>query len=321
MGNRYTRVHMDGTATHPSQAKPRREVRVLINPKSGFGQSLATTLKAIEEAWSAENAEMVYQFSNSIADGVAKARRAVADGIKTLLVAGGDGMINTIGAELVGTETALGVIPSGSGNGFARHFNIPLQPAKAAIALATAERTRIDVGTANGRPFFVTCSMAWDAALVRHFEKSPVRGILPYVLAGAQGFLEFKTQPFKAIIDDVEELSYADPMVFTVANMTQFGGGARIAPQACADDGYLELVVMARQDMTRILPEMARLFDGTVDRIPQVLTRRFKHLHVTRATAAELQLDGELVDAVTDIDVRVREKALNVLVPKSVRGA
>lgn len=300
---------------------PRREIRVLINPKSGFAQSLGATLKAIEAAWYAVGAEVVYQFSNDVADGVSKARRAVADGIETLLVAGGDGMINTIGAELVGTNTALGVIPAGSGNGFARHFNIPLQTDKAAAVLAQAMRTRIDVGTANGRPFFVTCSMAWDAALVRHFEKSPVRGIVPYVLAGAQGFLEFKPQPFRAILDEREELSFADPMVFTVANLTQFGGGARIAPQACSDDGCLELVVFSRQDFPKILPEMGRLFDGTLDRIPQVVTRRFRHLRVLRASAAELQLDGELVQAGTEVEVCVREKALNVLVPANVKAA
>ena len=299
----------------------RREIRVLINPKSGFAQSLGATLKAIEAAWYAAGAEVVYQFSNDVADGVAKARRAVADGIETLLVAGGDGMINTIGAELVGTNTALGVIPAGSGNGFARHFNIPLQTDKAAAVLAQSVRTRIDVGTANGRPFFVTCSMAWDAALVRHFEKSPVRGIVPYVLAGAQGFLEFKPQPFRVLLDDREELSFADPMVFTVANLTQFGGGARIAPQACADDGHLELVVFSRQDFPKILPEMGRLFNGTLDRIPQVVTRKFRHLRVLRASAAELQLDGELVQAGTEVEVCVREKALNVLVPAAVKSA
>ena len=75
--------------------------------------------------------------------------------------------------------------------------------------------------------------MAWDAALVRSFDKSPVRGILPYVFAAAYELIEYKPQTFRVEIDHKEQETYTEPMVCTVANLTQYGGGAIIAPQAC----------------------------------------------------------------------------------------
>lgn len=297
-----------------------RKVLVLVNPKSGLGGNWSTSLRSIEAAWSKTGAEVSYQFSNSVEDGRRKTREAVSRGVDVLLVVGGDGMVNTIGAELIGTPTVMGVIPAGSGNGFARHFNIPLNVGKAAVALAAAEVKAIDVGYANGRPFFVTCSMAWDATLVRHFEKSPIRGIIPYLFAGAQGLFEYKPQPFRMIVDGQEELHFPDPLVCTVANVTQYGGGARIAPQACPDDGYLELVVVAEKEVGHIFAELHRLFDGTLDRIPQVQTRRFRDLRVIRTGPADIQVDGELVNAPAEVSISLRERALNVLVPLSATG-
>ncbi len=269
----------------------------------------------MEKAWADSGAIISYQISRTVEDGQMKARKAVAEGVSTLLVAGGDGMINTIGSVLIGTQTALGVLPAGSGNGFARHFEIPLSPAKAAAALRHAERRPIDVGFANGRPFFVTCGMAADGTLVRTFEKMPMRGILPYVFAAAYEFIEYKPTPFEVEIDDAPPDWFEDPLVFTVANLTQYGGGARIAPRAREDDGMLELVVVPRSVVPAALAGIGKLFDGTLDDSAGIITRRFQRLLVKRRGPAPIQLDGELVDAPATVAVEVRPLALNVLIP------
>jgi diacylglycerol kinase (ATP) len=98
------------------------------------------------------------------------------------------------------------------------------------------------VGVVNDIPFFVTCSMAWDAAIVRTFEKFPFRGILPYVFAGVQEFFDYKRQNMRVLFDDGEVRDLVEPVILTIANLTQFGGGAVIAPQAKADDGQLEFI-------------------------------------------------------------------------------
>ncbi|HMP88690.1 MAG TPA: diacylglycerol kinase family lipid kinase [Kiritimatiellia bacterium] len=290
-------------------------VLVIVNPNAGFGQSLGELAEVVERTW-AERADTIsYQISRDIKDGHAKTKQAISDGVNVVLVAGGDGMINTIGSELIGTDVALGVLPAGSGNGFARHFGIPLSPEKAAQALVNAKTSRIDVGFANGRPFFVTCSMAADASLVRTFEKMPMRGILPYVFAAAYEFFEYKPAPFRVKIDDGPEEQFVDPLIFTVANLTQYGGGARIAPKAHENDGLLEMVVVQKSDAPAAIAGIGRLFDGTIDKVGGVITRRFKKLMVRRSSSGPVQVDGELVEATTDVEVEVRGGALNVLIP------
>ncbi len=293
-------------------------VLVLINPKAGVSAPLDVVMRSINEHWDHPDSPVSFQFSKNIADGQRKVQQALSNEVKTVIVVGGDGMINSIGAELIHTDVALGVIPTGSGNGFARHFGIPLKAESAAAALAKADRVRIDVGRANQRPFFVTCSMAWDAAIVRTFDKSPVRGVIPYVFAAMFEWFEYKPQPFEAVIDDRDTLRFKDPLLFTLANLTQYGGNARIAPNACPNDGLLELVVVERKDAPAVLANLPRLFNGTMDRVGQVQTRKFSSLRVSRPNPAPIQLDGELVDADTEVVIDLLPEALTVLVPKKV---
>ncbi len=293
----------------------KNKVRILISPNSGMGGALDRIREALIAHWDKPGAELAIQFSLSKEDGRAKARRAVEEGVKKLLVVGGDGMVNSIGSVLIDTDTALGVIPAGSGNGFARHFDTPLDIAKATVALASARTQKIDVGYADEQPFFVTCSLAWDAALVDIFEKSPVRGVLPYIFAGVYKFFEYRPQPFSIWLDDKEEIIIEDPLVCTIANLTQYGGGAQIAPNAQADDGKLQLVTLRQRDLPWILPLLGKVFDGTLDELKEIKTRSFTNLTVRRKEAGPMQLDGELVDAPAEVKISVRPRALNVLVP------
>jgi len=293
-----------------------RKVRVLINPKSGLGTSFDSFWGIIENCFGSEQTDVSYQFSRSVEDGQRKTQRAIQEGVRTILVAGGDGMVNSIGSELIGSATALGVIPTGSGNGFARHFGIPMDIPRAVRALADADRQSIDVGTANGRHFLVTCSMAWDAAIVRGFEALPFRGIVPYVFAAASEWITFSPQPFEVEFDDKETVSFKEPAICTVANLTQWGGGAQIAPRARPDDGMMEMVMVRHQDLPLLLVNVGRLFNGTIDQLPQVFTRQFRSLVVRRQHPAPIQVDGELVDTGSEIRISLQPKALSVLVPR-----
>lgn len=294
-----------------------KKVRIIINPNSGLGVSLRILLETFSEYWDTDGRELSFQLSKSAEDGRHKARKAVADGVELLMVVGGDGVINTIGSELLGTEVVLGVIPTGSGNGFARHFGIPLVPSKAVKALVKSQATRIDVGEANGRPFFVTCSMAWDAALVKTFEKSPVRGIFPYVFAAAYELFDYKAEKFKVQIDDEAERVFNCPMLFTVANLTQYGGGARIAPKATADDGFLWLTCALREDIPKLIPNLLKLFDGSIHQVRDIFIQPFHSMRVIRETDQPIQVDGELVQSGPEVEISIRPKALRVLVPSS----
>ncbi len=293
-----------------------QRVRVLFNPKSGVGTSIEDVRYALQRHWDVKGIDLTYQVSLSKEDGIAKARRAVDEGVDTIIVLGGDGMVNSIGGVLIGSETALAVVPTGSGNGFARHFDIPLAMDKASAALRDGHRLPIDVGFLDDAPFFVTCSLAWDADLVKGFEEFPIRGVLPYVFAGIYHWFTYHPQKFILALDG-DELLLDKPMLLTVANMTQYGGGARIAPTARPDDGLLELIAAAKPEPIQFVRDIHRLFDGTIEQMESVLTRRFKKMTVSREHPAAVQLDGELLDKGREFTIEVREEALQVIVPNS----
>lgn len=301
----------------PMYSNVDRRILVLVNPKSGLRSSFDHMRRAIDKAFERPGTDLVYQFSQNAEDGIAKARRAAERETDIILVVGGDGTISTIGRALIGSPVAMGVIPTGSGNGFARHFGIPLSAEKAVKALSTGSVIDIDVGAVDGLPFLVTCSMAWEAALTESFAKSPVRGILPYVFAGMQGLFEFEPQDLTLILDGKNIHDFREPMVCTVANLSQYGGGARIAPNARADDDYLELIIALKQDIPILIANVGRLFDGSIQRVPEVHSFRFKDLIVRREKAKAIQVDGELVDAGTEVHVTIQSAKLKVLVPKT----
>lgn len=295
-----------------------RKVRILVNKKSGFIWSFQAVQKAFDKYWDVSGNDLSYQFCRNPRDGYQKARRCAEEGFDVLLVVGGDGTVNTAGSALIGSDTALGVIPMGSGNGFARHFEIPLKPEDAVKALSGCRIETIDVGTVNGKPFLVTCSMAWDAAIVRSFEKSPIRGVLPYVFAGVYEFFEYEPQFMRATLDTGEILEFADPLVFTVANLTQYGGGAIIAPNASSNDGRLDLIVANHQDAPLLFGNIIKLFNGEVDKMPAVTFRSFKTLKIERERSAPVQIDGDLVDLPGELNISVNKGVLKVLVPGAI---
>lgn len=293
-----------------------RRVLLLANPKSGMRWSFEALRKVMDRYWDVPGTDLAYQFCQNVGDAMQKVKRAIDVGVDIILVAGGDGTVSSCGRMMVGSSAALGVIPVGSGNGFARHFGVPLAPGRAAHSLANATVRRIDIGYVHEHPFLVTCSMAWDAAIVKSFEKLPLRGILPYILAGVNEFIGYQPQPIKVIVDQQEELLFEDPVVFTIANVTQYGGGAKIAPHARPDDGYLELVVALRQDLPTLVTNVARFFDGSLRSIPEIVFRRFKTLEVQRSQPGPIQIDGELVDMPAEVKIEVMPAVLNVLVPR-----
>lgn len=292
-----------------------KHVLVLVNTKSGVNWSFAGLDREMAATWDRTGIDLRYQFVRNPQDCAAKARQAVSERVDVVLVAGGDGTVGLVGGVLARSRVALGVIPVGSGNGFARHFGIPLSVGAALRSLLEGREMRIDVGVVDGRPFLVTCSMAWDAAIVRSFNRMPVRGIIPYVFAGVTEFIGYEPQEIRVEMETGERINFPDPLVFTIANLTQFGGGALIAPQAKPDDGCLELVVALQQDVTVLAANLGRLFNGTVHEIPEVIHRKFRKMIVRRRKPTPVQVDGDLVDTRAETQVSVMPGALTVLVP------
>ena len=294
-----------------------RKVRIFHNRRSGpWYTHLSKIQAAMDESWAKDCEDIAWYFPASREQCLAMLEHAMDDGTDCVLASGGDGTVSSIGVRLLGTGIPLGVIPLGSGNGVARHFNQSLSPAKSVAQLAEGQIVDMDVGVINETPFLVSASIAWDAALVERYNQMPIRGIGSYFLAAAVSFLDYSPQPLTVTVDGAETITVERPLVFTIGNLSGWGGGARIDRNAKADDGLLELVTGDQRDAPYMLSALDEVFfNGGCKDLPRVIYRKFSHLHIHRPNPQPIQLDGELMDCGTDIDISVRPRALRLLIP------
>lgn len=292
------------------------KVRIFYNRRSGPGISRFQRVEeAFERAWENTAEEIGWYFPASLDDSRRKVRAALDDGADLIVAAGGDGTVSSIGVELAGTDVPLAVVPMGSGNGLARHFRQKLDPAEAVAQLAGGKVVPMDVAYANGRAFLVSASVAWDADLVRAYDRLPLRGVGSYVLAGAMTLLDYTPQPLSVSVDGEAPFTIDDPLLFTVGNVSGWGGGALIDPAADASDGRLELVAGRKRDAARMLGDIAVVFTEGSRALPGAIHRSFSRMLVKRPSAAPIQLDGERVDADASIEFTVEPGSLRILVP------
>ena len=243
------------------------------------------------------------------------ARDAVADGVPTVIAWGGDGTINEVGTALTGTTTALGVVPAGSGNGFASEISVPTEPG-AAIDVALHGRSRpIDVGELEGRLFFNIAGIGFDAVVAEQFNLQSLgrRGMGPYVRIGLRETFRYRGVRYRILLDEEEVVS--DALLIAFANGREYGNRIRLAPHARMDDGKLEaMVVQDRTPLARLWSGRHLAF-GTADKTPRVIMRSIESARVEADGEMLYHLDGEIGRASGSVTVRIRPKALTVRVP------
>ena len=168
-------------------------------------------------------------------------QKAIEDGSKTVVACGGDGTINEIGRYLVETEIPLGIVPLGSGNGLARHFNIPLNIKAALQAIQDKNQVSIDAGLINQHFFLSNVGVSFEAHLINVYQENSTRGFLSYLKALAAGLRDFKVQNYTISYDNkTREVS---PFLLMLSNTNQFGYNFSLTRDASISDGKLELII------------------------------------------------------------------------------
>lgn len=290
----------------------------IINPISGKGKRRKPqkTIQKIEEAYTRAGADFEIRLWDRLDRIDELIRDAVEGKFDVVVAAGGDGTINEIGHRLVGTGIALGVIPLGSGNGFARHLGYSTRTGKALSQLLTAHAVEIDTGNFGGIPFMNNAGIGIDAEVARQFKASKTRGIHNYVRLASRAFFSFKSFSVKLVVDDKREYIFDDLMFIDITNGSQWGAGAKIAPLSTISDGYLEAIIFERASLIKVPRLLKLLFLGKLYRHPNIKMVRGKKFEITRRLAGNAHVDGEAVKLGKHIEALVREKSMKLLVPK-----
>lgn len=240
------------------------------------------------------------------------ATKAKDDGVDVVVAVGGDGTVNEVARAIVHSNTALGIIPCGSGNGLARHLLLPLNVRKAIDVINRGEVRQLDYGIINDYPFFCTCGMGFDAFVSMKFAEAGKRGPITYVENVLREGLKYKPETY-TIEDENGTLRYK-AFLISCANASQYGNNAYIAPQASMSDGLMDVIIMEPFDVFEAPQISIEMFSKTLDKNSKIKTFRTRHLHIHRDKPGVIHYDGDPVMTGADIDIELKPKGINIIV-------
>lgn len=241
------------------------------------------------------------------------AQQAVADNYTTIIIAGGDGTINEVGSKLAGTDVRLGIIPCGSGNGLARHLKIPMLPVNAFKCINKNKSVRIDAGQVNGRMFFCTSGIGFDAWIGYLFATSKTRGFWTYVTTALREFYRYQPEMYE--IDVNGETKKLTAFLITIANAAQYGNEAIIAPTAEVTDGKLDFCLLTPFPKFRAAEIGIRLFNRSIDQSIYLTTSKITEAVIRRQKPGVIHLDGEPMEMGEELKINIIPSCLNILIP------
>jgi YegS/Rv2252/BmrU family lipid kinase len=298
-------------------ASPQR-VAVIVNPISGTGGRPEIARRRIElagailEARGGDASLLVTEYAGHARH---LARAAVENQVPLVIAWGGDGTVNEVASELAFRDVAIGIIPSGSGNGLSRELGIPFNP-RSAFQIAFAGRERvIDAGELDGHLFFNIGGLGLDARIAHEFASNGLvrRGFARYLEIAARELFSFVPDDHTIVADGVVLQMRA--LIIALANGRQYGNGALIAPRARLDDGKLDVVVVGYRSPLAILLQSPMLFAGRVGDLPGVTMTTASAVEITSARRVLYHVDGEPFVGGASLAARVRPGALRVRVP------
>lgn len=292
-----------------------QRVRFIVNPNSGSGRNPKKIARWIEKIFRTTGQEIEIVYTIGPGDATRLAKETVERHFDLAVAVGGDGTINEVARGLMHTQTALGVVPAGSGNGFARNFSVPLNLREAIKLLIVPRVVTIDAGQINRHFFFNVAGTGMDAIISQNFEELGVRGPLPYFYVGAKSYLRRNLKPVK-IISDNREMTFT-PLMVSVANAPQYGNGAVVAPNAKPDDGFLDVCILEDMPAWKAAVKMYNLFNGTIQKIKGFHTFQVKELTIIRNSPGAIHTDGNPFEEEAVLKIQVIPAALKVAVGKA----
>jgi len=269
-------------------------ITVIVNPIAGSGYADAVG-KKVDAVLTARGVQHTVKHTGGVGHATELAREASMRGVTTVLSVGGDGTVSETAAGLVGTHTALGVIPAGTGNDFIKAIGTPGKWDDALDYVLTHPAMPLDTGIINGSFFINVCGAGFDVMVLEYamIAKKHVRGIWPYLYGVIAAIKAFK--PFEMLVEVGDELKLQGKyMLCTIANGRYIGGGIPIMPAADVDDGLLDVMVVDTLPNWRIPFYLPAILGGTL-----LKKKIAHHYRVPRCKLTSpnmrLNMDGEII--------------------------
>lgn len=291
----------------------KKQIIFIVNPISGT-HGKENILRLIEERLDRSVYDYAIRKTEYAGHASELALEAARNQADIVVAIGGDGTVNEIGRSLVHTQTAMGIIPCGSGNGLARHLHIPLEPKGAIQVLNEGICTQMDYGKINDHLFFCTCGVGFDAFVSLKFANSGKRGLLTYLENTLHESMTYRPETYE-IENESGSVKYK-AFLIACANASQYGNNAYIAPQASLTDGQMDITILEPFNVLDVPALSFQLFNKTLDQNSRIKTLREKEIIIHRATEGVFHFDGDPAMGGKDIEVEIIPAGLKVMIPK-----
>ena len=291
-----------------------KEITFIINPISGHGQKKIVE-KSIEQYLSSKF-KLNIQYTKAPKHAIELSRTA-SKSSDIIVAVGGDGSIHEVAQPLVDSRTILGIIPMGSGNGLARHLEIPLNIKKAIELINQQYYQEIDLLDFGDVYGLNVSGIGFDAHIAHQFSKSKKRGFFSYVKISFKEFIKYKAQEYTIKIDHNDSFK-TNAFLISLANSSQFGNNAYIAPEAKINDGIFELIILS--ELKKIIaPSIGlKLFTKKIDSSKYVNIIKSKNISIKSTSDFAFHIDGENMGLRKEINVKIKPSSLKVIVPSPI---
>ncbi|HNY07323.1 MAG TPA: diacylglycerol kinase family lipid kinase [Bacteroidales bacterium] len=291
----------------------KKKIVFILNPISGVWHTKQNELEEILENHLDKNKyESEIRVTESPTHATVISREAVQDKVDIVVSVGGDGSINQAAKGLTGSQTALGIIPSGSGNGLAHHLNIPFSLASAVDVINQGKIAQIDTVSINEELFVSIAGIGFDALVAQKFAHFRRRGFLSYFQIISQEYLMYHPQKYRLIIDD--KVIACKALFISFANSNQFGYNTMIAPNAEISDGLVDVCIFKKVPLVKT-PLLAHfLFRKKIDKSRYIEIIKAKEIKVVNKNKW-VNIDGDPVQLNQELNIHVNPLSLNVVIP------
>jgi diacylglycerol kinase (ATP) len=287
------------------------ETIVILNPTAGSPEHVRSWQERIESF----TGDAPVRVTSHSGEAEALARRAVEEGFRRIVAAGGDGTINQVANGLAGSNATLGVLPMGSVNVFAMELGLPLNNLQRCWDIIQDANVRlVDLPSANGKYFVQLGGVGLDAQVVKETSLAFKRsfGPLSYLISAAQIAAR---QPPRLFIES-ENTSVEEGSFVLVGNGRLYGGPFPFFKHAIIDDGLFDVVVFKRLGYLEIVKYLQDVVFSSDIKVPEIEYFQTPQLRITSEQDVPMELDGELAGN-CPVDFRIRERALGVLAART----
>ncbi len=289
----------------------KRNVWFIVNPISGTTDK-KNIVEMIPKYMDAEKFSCEIFYTSHKGHAAEISAKAIEQNVDVVVAVGGDGTVNEVAKSLVHTNTALGVIPCGSGNGLARHLFIPMNPEKALKVISEFDIRSLDYGLINGTPFFCTCGVGFDAFVSSKFANSGRRGLLSYIENTLREGLKYKPDTYEIEIEGEKQTHKA--FLIACANASQYGNNVYIAPEASMSDGLMDVTIMEPFTMLEAPQIAIQLFNKNITQNSRIKTFKCRQMVIHRSAPGVIHFDGDPKDEGADIVVELVPQDIKIVV-------